>query len=140
LSSKLEAVLLFAAFFTILTSNYGLSSTIPDIQSATNTIFGPWPAPSFPVLNNCSSTDLLCIFKTANAAAAYPGIALLYGFSLLYSAATRINAMMAIFQILLFGGAFQAGGVPVLGLVMTALIISGLIEIFRIARGSASGT
>jgi len=98
MSSKLEAVLLFAAFFTILTSNYGLSSTIPDVQSATNTIFGPWPAPSFPVLTNCSSTDLVCIFKTANAAAAYPGIALLYGFSLLYSAATRINAMMAIFQ------------------------------------------
>lgn len=138
--SHLEGVLLFAAFFAILTSSYGLTSNLPDVASATNTIFAAWPSPSFPVLKNCSSTDISCILGFANTAAAYPGIALFYGFSLVYSFANRVNAMFSIFQILFFGGAFQAGGVPVLGLVMTALIISALIEVFRIARGSSSGT
>lgn len=127
-------------FFAILTSAYGLTSALPDVQSATNVIFAPWPSTSFPTLKNCSSTDVNCIISTANAAAAYPGIALFYGFTLVFSALNRVNAMFSIFQILFFGGAFQAGGTPVLGIVMTVLLVSALIEVFRIARGSSSGT
>jgi len=138
--SHLEGVLLFAGFFAILVSAYGLNATFPDVQSATNTILAPWPSVSFPILKNCSSTDIGCILGIANTAAAYPGIALFYGFTLVFSAMTRVNAIGAIFQIILFGGAFQAGGVPILGFVMAMLILSGLIEVFRIVRGSSSGT
>jgi hypothetical protein len=137
--SHLESVLLIGAFFVMLTASYGLNSAVPDVQSATNTIFAAWPSASFPALKNCSSTDVLCIIGVANAAAAYPGIALFYGFSLIYSALNRVNAFFAIFQIFLFGGVFQAGGVPLLGIVMGALILSALVEVFRIARGSSSG-
>jgi hypothetical protein len=138
--SHLEGVLIFAGFFAILISAYGLNAGLPDVQSATNTILGPWPSPSFPVLKNCDSTDVLCIINVANAAAAYPGIAIFYLGNVLISALNRVNAIGAIFQIILFGGAFQAGGVPLLGFVMAILILSGLIEVFRIVRGSSSGT
>ncbi len=123
----------------MLISGYGLTASIPDVQSSMNVIFAPWPSVNFPSLKNCSSTDVNCIISVANAAAAYPGIALFYGFSLIYSALTRMNAFGSIMQTFLFGGAFQNGGTPLLGIVMGALILTAVIEIMRIARGSSSG-
>ena len=136
--SKAEDILFFDAILAILLFTYGISTGTASIAQF-NVLKAPTLAP-LPLAINCNPVDFICNGgKDIAQATAYIGwavvnlpVLIIFFTGIIF---TFFNVVLAIS----FSPAFNANGVPYLGLVFSALQLYVIWEVFRGIRGVAAG-
>lgn len=137
---NLEQITINATLFIMLLSAFGVSSNVPGVSNAIQTVFGPWPTIGGNTVSICSQWDLNCQASSISRATAEIAAAISYPSTLLASILNRISAFGSVIGILFAGGEFAPGGqgVPFLNIFAAGVALVGLYEVFRLFRGNAS--
>jgi hypothetical protein len=137
---NLEQITINATIFIILLSAYGVTSNVPGVTSAIQTVFGPWPSFGQQVKSVCSQWDISCQAGSVAQATAQIAAAISFPAALFGSLLGRISAFGSVIGILFGGGEFAPGGqgVPFLAIFASGVALVGFYEVFRLFRGNAS--
>jgi hypothetical protein len=138
-----ENILFDFALYLTLAVPFGIAVASADIQTALNQIFGPWPtvASVTQAVPKCGSTDIACQAQAGIAqATAFIAVPFLWIGAIILSGLQRLNAFGTVSIQLTTGPTGSLTTIPGAGFIVFGLIVLVAFELFRMFRGSPSGT
>jgi hypothetical protein len=138
-----ENILFDFALYLTLAVPFGIAVASADIQTALNQIFGPWPTVSSvtQAVPKCGSTDIACQAQAGIAqATAFIAVPFLWIGAIILSGLQRLNAFGTVSIQLTTGPSSSLTTIPGAGFIVFGLIVLVAFELFRMFRGSPSGT
>jgi hypothetical protein len=140
MGGHLENATVSMTFFLLLLVLFGVSVGGVGAQNTVTNLFKPWPSIPNTGLAYCEKSDIQCNAANLVLATEHIAVAGFYPAILIFNVFDRISAFFGAIVTVLFGPEAGVASVPTLDFIFLGIIVlPAAYEVFRMARGNASG-